>query len=493
MKVVIANSIGVDSKGYNIIHSPSRWSEGVKNKDNWFAYYPWELAYCSSLLKKHTDHEVKFVDGCLERLNYKHYLEKIKKEKPDWLIMESASRMIDDNLKLAKEIKKECGAKIVFTGHHASVFPEYLLQNGADFVCIGEYEYTVLELLQGKNPDNILGLYPNNRRPLLDINSLPWPEDEDVSRLSYGIPGEPSSEYLEIQMYASRGCPRSCDFCVARNVYYSQPNWRQRNIPDIIEELKYLRNKYPRMEGIFFDEEEHNVDRDFILGLTSAIIKNGLNDLRYEAMCDIRMLDAETMEAMRKAGYYKIRFGIETTDAGVSRRSRKDLDMDITLKRIEEAKKTGLKTYGTFMIGMPGSSKEADLKTSAFIEKAIIDGLLDNVQISVCTPQPGTPFFDFAKSKKYIITEDYQNYDGGGKPVVSYPEYTNKSIGSIMDFAYRSREHASFLRNIRRGEMLNWTLRTYKKYGILATIVKLARRFKLELTHFFVNRRYRGC
>lgn len=491
MKIVLANSIGVDSGGYYIIHSPSRWSEGVRNKDNWFAYYPWELAYCSSLLKKYTDHDIKFVDGCLERLNYRRYLEKIKKESPDWLIMESATRMIDENLRLAREVKEELGTKIVFTGHHASAFPEFLLRNRVDRVTIGEYEYTILELMQGKNPNDILGLYPNKRRPLLDVNSLPWPEDKDVSRISYGMPGEPSSEYLEIQMYASRGCPRSCDFCVARNVYYAQPNWRQRNIQNIIDELKHLRGKYPKMQGVFFDEEEHNVSKDFILKLTKAIIDNGLNDLHYEAMCDICSMDKETMKAMHEAGYYKIRFGIESTNPDILRRSHKDLDIERITKRLEEAKEVGLKTYGTFMIGMLGSTKDTDLDTTLYIEKMVLNGLLDNVQISICTPQPGTPFYDYAKSNKYIITDDYKNYDGGRCAVLSYPGYNNRTIESVMNFAYRTREHASFLRNFRRGEMWPWTLRTYRRYGFFTTALKLLKRFELELVHFFLYRLYR--
>lgn len=488
MKVVVANSIGVDSRGNYIIHSPSRWSEGVRNRGRWFAYYPWELAYCSSLLKRHTSHHVKFVDGCLERLNYKRYFEKIAEERPDWLVIESATRMIDENLNLAKEVKKRLGTKIIFVGHHASVFPEYILHEGIDFVCIGEYEYTVLEIVQGKDVRDILGLYPNKRRPFLDIDKLPWPEDEDVSRLSYGIPGEPSSEYLEIQMYASRGCPRSCNFCVARNVYYSHSNWRPRDISNIIDEIKYLRNKYPKMEGIFFDEEEHNVSKDFILKFTAAIIENRLQDLHYEAMCDIRALDREMMAAMHEAGYYKIRVGIETINQGVGLRSSKELDINNVIQKLKEAKEIGLKTYGTFMMGMPGSSKEIDLKTSLYIENMILDGFLDNVQISICTPQPGTPFYNYAKEKKYIITENYKNYDGGRHSVLSYPRYSSKSIESVMNYAFRIREHASFLRNLRRGEILKWVWVTYKRHGFFSTVVKLIKRIQLESFHFLFKR-----
>jgi len=44
-KVLLMNSVGKDDTGKFIIHSPSRWSEGVKELSSWFAYYPWELAY----------------------------------------------------------------------------------------------------------------------------------------------------------------------------------------------------------------------------------------------------------------------------------------------------------------------------------------------------------------------------------------------------------------------------------------------------------------
>ena len=196
MKVVVANSIGIDRNGYYVIHSPSRWSEGLRSEYHWFAYYPWELAYLSSLLKRQTDHQIKFLDGCLEKLDHDSYYKRILGEKPDFLVIESASRMIDENLQLALNIKKALRTKLVFVGQHASAFPQALLDAGVDYVCVGEYEYTVLELVQKRQAQGILGLHPNQRRQLLDINSLPWPEDADVNRLDYGRPGEPSSEYL---------------------------------------------------------------------------------------------------------------------------------------------------------------------------------------------------------------------------------------------------------------------------------------------------------
>ncbi|MFH2136957.1 MAG: radical SAM protein [Candidatus Omnitrophota bacterium] len=484
MKIVIANSIGVDKNGYYIIHSPSRWSEGVKNKHHWFAYYPWELAYLSGLLKRETKHDVRFLDGCLEKLDLREYYKRITAQKPDILVMESATRMIDENIRLAVDIKKALGTKLIFVGQHASVFPEQLIEKGIDYVCVGEYEYTVLEIVQGKLKNNIPGLYPNERRPLLDINDLPWPEDEDVSRLDYARPGEPSSEFMEIQMYGSRGCPMTCNFCVARHIYYNQPNWRPRKVKDIIAEIKYLKTKYPAMEGVFFDEEAHNGKKEFLLELCSGILAAGLEGLHYEAMCDVRFLDRQVLAAMQKAGYYKIRVGIETASENIMRGINKIIDINILRQRLSEAKELGIKTYGTFTFGALGSTEKEDTKTIVLIKDLIENNLLDNLQVSICTPAPGTPFFDIAQKENFLRRDlGFAEYDGGNFSVVNYPGYDCKKIQAMKNKAVATRDHFFLKSKIKNRKFSDWSIDIYQRYGIIGFFAKAWRRLLRELRY----------
>jgi len=484
MKVVVANSIGIDKDGYHIIHSPSRWSEGVKSRYNCFAYYPWELAYTSSLLKRDTKHSVKFLDGCLEQLNFNLYYKCILAEKPDFLILESATRMINENLKLALKIKQMLGTKLILVGQHATAFPEELIKKGVDYVFMGEYERSVLELLQGKQKENLLGLYPNDRRPLLDVNSLPWPEDEDVSRLNYGMPGEPSSEFLEVQMYASRGCPFQCNFCVARHVYYGQSNWRPRKISDIVAEINYLVSKYSSMQGIFFDEEVHNANKEFILNLTEEIIAAGLNKLHYEAMCDVRFLDEDILKAMKKAGYYKIRIGVETASPKIMEEINKNINLDLIWQRLKLAKQIGLKTYGTFTFGALGSDQTEDAKTIVLMKDLILNRVLDNLQISICTPQPGTPFYKKAKGKNYLRKNlRFDDYDGGNLSLVNYPTYNFKDIEQMKKKAFLIRDHYFLKAKINKHSFWPWLKSIYSRYGIRGFISKATARLLRELQY----------
>ena len=426
MKIVIANSVGVDTNGYHMVHVPSRWSLGVKNHTN-CSYYPWELAYTSSLLKRETNHEIKFLDGVLNAWDFDTYIQRLREEKPNWLVMESSTRTIREDLRLAEAIKKEFKTKVIMTGQHPMANPEEVLKV-ADFVCVGEYEFAVLDLVRGKDPKIIPGVYPNSRGQLPDINLLPFPEDDDVRRIDYH---EPNCRFRQIQMYGSRGCPRRCNFCAAATLYYDQLNWRPRNIDSIIQEIKELKDKYPEMEGIFFDEETHNIQKNFNIQLSQEIKKSGLDDLKYEAMCEYISLDEEALVEMKSAGYYKIRFGIETGSDHVAEQMTLGKKHDIKKLRsiLNFGKNIGMLFYGTISVGGLGSSPEEDQKTVDLVYELASNGLMQEIQVSINTPQPGTDFYNSCIEKNLIKTQvTNDNFDGNGHVVVEYPNYRAEEI-----------------------------------------------------------------
>lgn len=481
MKIVIANSVGMDSGGYLIVHSPSRWTEAVLKQENHFVYYPWELAYLSTLLKRDTDCQVKFIDGCLELLDCTLLAKRICEQTPDVLIMESGSRVYRDNIHVALQVKQNCGTKIVFTGQHASAFPDQTIKDGADAVFIGEYEHSVCNVARQNKPEAFCGVF-NRANQLVDIKNLPWPEDDDVRRIDYATPGEPSSEYQEIQMYATRGCPRKCGFCVASNLYYSCPSHRTRSAVDVVDEISHLLARYPQMQGVFFDEESHNANRQFIFELTEEIKHRGLDHLKYEAMCDFAFFDQEMFERMSGAGYYKIRFGIETTNSEIGSKLGKFTPEDKLVQGLEAAHKAGLKTYATFMAGLPGSDRKTDEKTFDFMKRVLDKGILDNAQLSIAIPQPGTPFYSTALEKGFINEMDFSYLDTG-RCVVSSPGYPSNQVDYVYAKAVKSRNHSLLVRQIKNPVLMFKALKAkLRKHGFLYTLKKVVSRFMAELS-----------
>jgi radical SAM superfamily enzyme YgiQ (UPF0313 family) len=197
-----------------------------------------------------------------------------------------------------------------------------------------------------------------------------------------------------------------------------------------------LKNKYPKLEGIFFDEENHNTNKKFVLELCRAIVDNGLDDLKYDAMCGYWTLDEEMLRAMKKAGYYKIRIGIESASPRVCQGMKKVVVVDKMVDVLKMAKKIGIRMYGTFTFGAPESTLKEDHLTLKLIENLLNKDLLYDFQASVCTPQPGTPFFEYLDKKGYLLTKDWKQY-GGNTAVYEYPNYKKEEIESNMMEAYR--------------------------------------------------------
>ena len=156
-------------------------------------------------------------------------------EKPDWLIFEVDTVTYQESLRIAKAMQSKYGTRVIITGQYPTAYPEKVMADGMDYACVGEFEYAVVDILNGLDPKTIPGVYPNSYRTVLDIDSLPDPEDEDIRRIDYSYcGGHRWTKFREIEVHASRGCPYTCDFCVAGTVYYEKENWRFRSPARIV-------------------------------------------------------------------------------------------------------------------------------------------------------------------------------------------------------------------------------------------------------------------
>jgi hypothetical protein len=76
--------------------------------------------------------------------------------------------------------------------------------------------------------------------------------------------------------------------------------------------------------------------------------------------------------------------------------------------------------------------------TTALIIDLLKKGLLYDMQISICTPQPGTPFFRDAAAAGCLGTFDWKQYDGGRNVIQSYPDYPAAEIRAVVAHARRA-------------------------------------------------------
>lgn len=419
MNIIIANAPCYLDNGKGVIAYPSRWDSGVNGKPL-FHFYPYELALLSALLKRElNDAHVTMVDGNLEGWNGDRYIQEIAKLQPDVLICELSALTYPTMTRVMQNVTGLsflCGPMAHDHGR--------AIDDGWTHTFKGEYELQVLQELGGIVP-------PEARvNGLVNLDWLPWPEDEDVDRSRYYEINHYAPPAV-IQMYPTRGCPLSCSFCVVPTLYgghgKSFKSHRCRNVEDVCNEIEYLAELYPNFHGCYFNEEAHNANVDWLDTFCDMLIQRGLDKYQYDAMCGYWTMTEELVKHMAWAGYKQIRFGVESTSQQVGKRIGKTIHLEKMETFMGWCKKYGINCYGTFQIGAPGSTEATDRLTLSDRDRWYRQGLMQKWQVSTSTPQPGTPFYEQCKAEGWLVTEDINKFDGINA-VVSYPEYSAQQI-----------------------------------------------------------------
>jgi radical SAM superfamily enzyme YgiQ (UPF0313 family) len=183
---------------------------------------------------------------------------------------------------------------------------------------------------------------------------------------------------------------------------------------------------------------------------------------------------------MYQAGYYKLRIGIETASEKVAQAMRKKIEVNRLVDNLKVAKSIGMKMYGTFTFGAPESNREEDLKTVRLIKYLLEEALLDDLQISICTPQPGTPFHQMAKERGFLLTEDWVQFDGV-RAVVSYPDYPAQEIEEVFALANGVFQNSASNRKIRKQGIGCFLLQKVRKDGVIKTATDAVKKIGREV------------
>lgn len=420
--------------------------------------FPFYLAYAAAVLEKN-DIDVLLVDAIAEGIDNGEFLDRISNYNPNLVLLETSTPSIYIDLAMAKEIKERIGVQIALCGPHVSVLGKDILEANSfvDYILIGEYEYTLLDLVKHLDKKGelreVLGLIcrdakgeiqTNHRRPPIEnLDKLPWPARHFLPMHNYadlfcGLPAP------NLQMWASRGCPYKCIFCMWPEVMYGGHRYYVRNPVDIVNEMEWCIREYG-FKSVYFDDDTFNIGKERILKICEEIKKRGMN-IPWAIMARADTIDREMLRAMRDAELYALKYGVESGDQEILDNSGKNLDLEKVEETIRITKELGIKVHLTFMFGLPGETKETIKKTINFALK--MDP--DSIQFSLCTPFPGTKYFKIAEKKGFLLTKDWADYDGADKAVIRTEALTKEGLENALSQAHKTWSSHLLKRNFRK-------------------------------------------
>lgn len=339
------------------------------------------LAYLAAIFSR-DGHEVMVFDGG---------------EIPESDLFIIASSIVDyiSELDLASRIKKKFPkARVGFIGPFAGYLAQEYLKEG-DFVIKGEPENAAIEISGGRIPAGLV-----NSPPFKDLDSLPFPKWEFFNLNSYYyFPTIKKKPFLSIQ--SSRGCTFSCNYCPYLTY---QKNWRTRSVGNIIEEIKYLKEKFG-VKGILFRDPLFSLDKNRCRQIADAMFKK---DFKIEWACETRsdLLDEDLIDRMYKAGLRAINIGVESVRQDILDRSgRKKVELERQEEIIKYCEKKGIKIVAFYLLGLPEDSIETVKETIQHAKR--LNTFL--AQFHILTPFPGTEFYE--KVKDRISTSNWEEFN----------------------------------------------------------------------------------
>jgi anaerobic magnesium-protoporphyrin IX monomethyl ester cyclase len=391
-----------------------------------YAMLPLFMAYATALLEN-DGFDVQVLDGVPLNLTPRDFHERAKSLRPDLIVFEPCTATLPITLAAAKRLREATNARVILAGPHVSALPHEVLESqpAVDFVLVGEYEFTLLQvarLLRDRRAvPEMPGLALRNREGKVSggkpsatiepLGMLPFParhlfpsnQENDLSVYHDGF----CQHRPAIQMHSSRGCPFRCDFCLwAHTLYAGTGRYRAFEPQRVVDEMIHVRDRYGARE-VYFDDDAFNLNKQHAMGVCAEIQRRGLK-LPWSIMSDFRLLDAEMLSTLAGAGCIGIKFGIESLAPEVQRHMQKDVELAKIREVTAQAAKLGIKTHGTICVGLPGETAESFERSFEYCCQ--LDS--DSIQFYLSTPFPGTPFYNQLRREDRIRARNWTEFDG---------------------------------------------------------------------------------
>lgn len=296
---------------------------------------------------------------------------------------------------------------------------EEALDNGVQYIVIGEGEETIQELMDalqaGREPDHVAGLaFRRNgqtvrtppRALLTDFDKLPVP---DFSLL----------RYAKLKIYPVtwvRGCGMNCEFCTVKGkVRCPAPEYVMEQITSLLEKQN--------ARHFFLVDDLFGQDRPATLRLCRMLQEYQHSvGTRLDFTVQIRLdkaKDPELLHAMRRAGVNTVAIGFESPIAAELAAMNKRIQPDQMVAMSRVYHQAGFLVHGMFIFGYPipgGASVNLSMAERVRqFRKFIRAAQIDTLQVLLPVPAPGTEMTKRLQAEHRVYPRElvgWEYYDG---------------------------------------------------------------------------------
>ncbi|GAB3594862.1 MULTISPECIES: hopanoid biosynthesis associated radical SAM protein HpnJ [Acetobacter] len=428
----------------------SRYQARREIKSFW---YPTWLAQPAALVAGS-----RLIDAPPARMGMEPILEDVKNR--DLVILHTSTPSFAKDVQVAQMLKDvNPNLKIGMVGAKVAVQPEESMLKGApiDFVARNEFDFTIKDIADGMDFKDVDGITWRNkngeiianrdRAMIEDMDSLPFVTEvykRDLRIEDYFI-GYLKHPYISI--YTGRGCKSRCTFCLWPQTVGGH-RYRTRSPEHVAAEIRLAMQYFPQVQEFFFDDDTFTDD----LPRAEAIARE-LGKLGVTWSCNAKAnVPRDTLKVLRDNGLRLLLVGYESGNQQILHNIKKGMRVEVAREFTKNCHELGIKIHGTFILGLPGETKETIQETIRFAQEINPHTL----QVSLAAPYPGTALFQQATENGWLDESNAELLDENGVQIapLHYPHLSHTEIFNSVEefykkFYFRAPKIASIL-----GEMI---------------------------------------
>lgn len=347
------------------------------------------------------------------------------------VVMHTSTPSFRNDVKIAEALK-EANPKLTigFVGAHVAVLPDLSLQasTAIDFVARNEFDFTILEVAQGRPFEEIDGLsyrvngtiVHNRERAILEeMDRLPFVTEIYARDL---VIEDYFNGYLlhpYVSFYTGRGCRSKCSFCLWPQTIGGH-RYRTRSAQHVADEVMLVPKLLPKVREIYFDDDTFTDNRPRAEEVARLIANVGI-PWSCTAKPDVPY---ETLKVMKENGLRLLLVGYETGSQQILNNIRKGTRIDIARRFSEDCHKLGILVHGTFIVGLPGETQETIQESIRFAKEVNPR----TIQVSLAAAYPGTELYAQAQKNGWLMNDHLVADSGTQVASLNYPNLSHHEI-----------------------------------------------------------------
>ncbi|MFL9828409.1 hopanoid biosynthesis associated radical SAM protein HpnJ [Rhodoplanes sp. SY1] len=399
-------------------------------------WYPTWLAQPAALVEGS-----KLIDAPPHRLGIDDVLGEVKTR--ELVVLHTSTPSFSSDIRTAEAVRAaNPSALIGLVGAKAMVDPNGSLAGSPviDFVAREEFDFTVKEIAEGRDLASVKGISWRNsdgvithnpdREILEDMDALPfvspvYKRDLVIENYFSGYLRHP---YLSF--YTGRGCKSRCSFCLWPQTIGGH-RYRVRSVGHVMEELRYAKHAFPQVQEFFFDDDTLTDNAPRVEALAREIGKLGIM-----WSCNAKgNVSRETLKVMKDNGLRLLVVGYESGNQQILHNIKKGMRIEVAKKFTKDCHDLGIQIHGTFILGLPGETRETIEETIRFATEINPH----TIQVSLAAPYPGTHLYAEAIEKGWLLDENMQlvSQHGVQAAAMNYPHLSHTEIFTSVEDFYR--------------------------------------------------------